>query len=347
LPETVKHFDSEYNLLRRDITGVDCGLRVKEVSMEGKIRVNKRIKGFRDPLMDKFNDQRKGRAEPVAAGVAGGKDSSVALKVVAVLALVAVLGALGYLLHQSQQQIKDLNNTLMTSQEHLSEVSERLETSQQQIGALETGLDKSTSQLTSQRREIGRYKELYQNLKEEQSEQTRELEAIAVKKADQSSVDSLRDQASGIEQQVGEIDTRLGQANSNISDLREQTTRNRQDLEGTQANVASLSTSVDANRKEIAGVKHSLDRDYYNFELQKDGGVIKVFSVALSLKKTNFKDQKFTLEILADGKKLRKKGQSINEPIYFYVEGVKKPYEVLVNKVDKKFVVGYLSVPKG
>ena len=100
------------------------------------------------------------------------------------------------------------------------------------------------------------------------------------------------------------------------------------------------------NAEEIGGVKRSLDRDYYNFELQRNGGVMKVFSVSMQLKNTDFKNQRYHVEIVADGRRLNKKRVNINEPIFFYVEGQKKPYEILVNRVDKKFVVGYLSVPK-
>ena len=49
---------------------------------------------------------------------------------------------------------------------------------------------------------------------------------------------------------------------------------------------------------------------------------------------------------LAEGKVIRKKHQAIDEPIEFYTRTSKKPYEVVVTRVDKKMVVGYLSVPK-
>jgi hypothetical protein len=93
-------------------------------------------------------------------------------------------------------------------------------------------------------------------------------------------------------------------------------------------------------------VKRSLEREYYNFELQEKGGYMKVFSVALSLKDTDWKKRQFDIYLLADGKVIQKKDHSINEPIMFYVEGQQKPYEVVVTRVDKELVVGYLSVPK-
>ena len=97
---------------------------------------------------------------------------------------------------------------------------------------------------------------------------------------------------------------------------------------------------------EIAGVKRSLEREYFNFELQEKGGYMKVFEVSLSLKDADWKKRQFDIYVLADGKVIQKKDQSINEPILFYFEGKKKPYEVVVTRVDKKLVVGYLSVPK-
>jgi len=36
----------------------------------------------------------------------------------------------------------------------------------------------------------------------------------------------------------------------------------------------------------------------------------------------------------------------VNEPIYFYTRGGRQPLELVINKVDKNKVVGYLSIPK-
>ena len=73
---------------------------------------------------------------------------------------------------------------------------------------------------------------------------------------------------------------------------------------------------------------------------------MKVFSISLALKHTNAEKREFDLYVLAEGKVIQKKHQPINEPIIFYTEAGKKPYEVVVTRVDRKFVVGYLSVPK-
>jgi hypothetical protein len=71
-----------------------------------------------------------------------------------------------------------------------------------------------------------------------------------------------------------------------------------------------------------------------------------VNNIGLTLKKTDPKKNKYTMEILADDKRLEKKDKSINEPVQLMVAGNDKPYEIVVNKVDKDQIIGYLSTPK-
>ena len=44
---------------------------------------------------------------------------------------------------------------------------------------------------------------------------------------------------------------------------------------------------------------------------------------------------------------VERKDCTINSPVYFYVNGSKKPYELVVNSVGSTQVKGYLSTPKG
>jgi len=41
-----------------------------------------------------------------------------------------------------------------------------------------------------------------------------------------------------------------------------------------------------------------------------------------------------------------KKDKNINEPIQFYTSKARQPYEIVVNKVQKDMIVGYLTTPK-
>ncbi len=303
------------------------------------------IRQFDDPLMGRL--QKKEDKNSKHAATTGGKGGNrKALVVLGILGLLAVLSIVSYFLYEAQQNIEALSSSLTQGQQQLNSVSQQLQTSQSQLTELQQDLTRNEQKLGSQSQEISRYKTLYRDLKTQQSEQGQELETIAIRKADQETVDALSDRAAGLEGEVGQINTRVGQINNNISDLRDQTTRNRVDLDQTRTSLDEVRLNTESNGQEIAAVKNSLERDYYSFELQKNGSVIKVFDVSLSLKDTDFSKQRFHVEILANGQRIRKKGQHVNEPILFYVDGKEKPYELVVNKVDRKFVTGHLSVPK-
>lgn len=260
--------------------------------------------------------------------------------------LVVGLGFLGYHLFQAQQRISRVNANLAQSQNQLTSVTRQLQDSGTKIEGLEQGLTRSQSQLTTQERELGRYKNLYGKVKSEQEQQTRDLEAISLEKADRSQVDSLSHETAGIKKQLKTVDSRMTRTNSSVSELRKVAGQNRSDIGTTRQALESVRQTAEVNSEELSEVKHSLEREYYNFELQKKGGYMKVFAVALRLKGTDFNRQRYSLDVITGGKRIRKKNQYIREPIYFYVEGTKKPYEIVVNKVNKDYVVGYLSVPK-
>lgn len=312
------------------------------------------LKKFDDPLMDRVKrpTEKKARAS-APPNKSGGGNGSQRFRILGLIALVAVLGIGFYLLYSAQQQIEMLSTDLTSSREALQEVTTQLEESRGKIVGLEDGLSQSQGELGSQKQQLTRYRELYTNLQSEQSEQTKELEALSTRKADQSDVDNLKGQTDGLAENLNEVNSNLTDVNSrmanvdsNLADVREISTRNRADLDATRGDLDSVRSAVEGNTAEISGVRRSLERDYYNFELHRRGGVIKVHDVSFRLRKIDFKRQRFNLEILSGDRKITKKNHYINEPIYFHRANNQKPYEVLIHRIDKRFVVGYLSVPK-
>jgi hypothetical protein len=47
-----------------------------------------------------------------------------------------------------------------------------------------------------------------------------------------------------------------------------------------------------------------------------------------------------------EDKRFEKKNRALNEPIFFYTAGTHLPEEVVVNKVGKDQISGYISIPK-
>ena len=52
------------------------------------------------------------------------------------------------------------------------------------------------------------------------------------------------------------------------------------------------------------------------------------------------------MTVIADDKAIEKKDRNVDEPMQFYVRGVRAPYEMVIFEVTKDGAAGYLSTPK-
>jgi hypothetical protein len=103
---------------------------------------------------------------------------------------------------------------------------------------------------------------------------------------------------------------------------------------------------IATNGKELSALKALGDRNYVEFNLQKTKSFQKIGNVQLLIKAVDPKKNKYTVELIADDKKVEKKDKNINEPLQFYMAGSRQPAELVVNEVRKDQLVGYLSTPK-
>ena len=129
-----------------------------------------------------------------------------------------------------------------------------------------------------------------------------------------------------------------------------QVTGVRTDLDTTKNDLqmarSELGTLIAKNHDEIDQLRRLGERDYVEFTLDKKGQPQKVGAVTVELRGTNPKKNQFNLAITADDKRTEKRNRTVNEPIFFYLKGVKQPLELVINQVEKSKVSGYLSVPK-
>ncbi len=72
----------------------------------------------------------------------------------------------------------------------------------------------------------------------------------------------------------------------------------------------------------------------------------KVGNVTVELKGVNEKHNQFTAAMTIEDKRFEKKNRAMNEPIFFYTSGTHIPEEMVVNKVGKNTISGYVSIPK-
>jgi len=164
-----------------------------------------------------------------------------------------------------------------------------------------------------------------------------------------------------IAQQIDEIKSRTEQATARLTDITSEVSGVKSEVANTRSEIDKtvaelrrvtgdlgvLSGLIATNSKELAALKQLGDRDYYEFSLARKSGPQKVGDVVIQLKKADMKNNRFTLEIVADDRRVEKKDRTVNEPVQFYVPSKARiPYELVVNEVKKDAVVGYLAAPK-
>ncbi|MCL6505982.1 MAG: hypothetical protein K6T59_03060, partial [Bryobacteraceae bacterium] len=147
--------------------------------------------------------------------------------------------------------------------------------------------------------------------------------------------------------------TKLADVSSEVGTVKTEVASTRSELEKTIAELKSVrgdlgvqSGLIATNAKELAALKALGERNYFEFNLAKTKTPQRVGDVAIQLKKADPKRNRYTIEVIADDKRVEKKDKTANEPVQFYVSGGALPYEIVVNEVRKDRIVGYLATPK-
>jgi uncharacterized coiled-coil protein SlyX len=136
-----------------------------------------------------------------------------------------------------------------------------------------------------------------------------------------------------------DVTTLGGDINGVKSDL--ESTKN-----GLQMARGEFGTLIARNHDEIDQLRRMGEREYYEFSVTGKGKRSKVGNLSLEVRGTDTKKNQFTVALYVDDMRLEKKNRSVDEPIYFYTRGGRAPLELVVNRVGKNQVTGYLSVPK-
>ncbi len=199
----------------------------------------------------------------------------------------------------------------------------------EELDAIRTELDDAAKRVGTQSGELKRARKLVANLQDQQQAQTAQLKQELDQKADEQQVGALT-------QDVNSTKSDLGTTQKNVSTLAS-------DLGMARSEMGTL---IARNHDDIEYLRKIGDRDYYEFTLTKDKQS-KVAGVGLVLKKTNAKRYRYNVATLVDDMQVERRDCTVNSPVYFFVNGSKKPYELVVNSVASDQVKGYLSAPKG
>ncbi len=199
----------------------------------------------------------------------------------------------------------------------------------QQFDALKDELDSAAKRLGATGGELKRARATVAELQNEQHQQAEQLQEELAQKADQ--------------QQVGALNQDVSAQRTDLDNTKKALDSVRSDLGMARSEMGTL---IARNHDDIEQLRKMGERDYFEFTANRKA-LARVAGVGLNLTKTNVKQHRFNFDLVVDDVRVEKKGRTINEPIFFYVNGSKRPYELVVNEVKSNEVKGYVSTPKG
>jgi len=122
------------------------------------------------------------------------------------------------------------------------------------------------------------------------------------------------------------------------------------DLDATREDLkmarSEMGTLIARNHDEIDQLRRLGERDYVEFTIVGRNKPQKVGNVTVELKGVNEKRNQFSAAVTIEDKQFEKKNRAMNEPIFFYLSATHIPEEIVINKVGRNTVSGYLSIPK-
>ena len=132
------------------------------------------------------------------------------------------------------------------------------------------------------------------------------------------------------------VDTKVGGVRTDLDSTRE-------DLKMARSEMGTL---IARNHDEIDQLRRLGEREYVEFTIVGKNKPQKVGNVTVELRGVNSKRNQYSVVMVVEDKRFEKKNRALNEPVFFYISGTHLPEELVINKVGKDQVSGYVSIPK-
>ena len=276
-------------------------------------------------------------------------ESSVPPVAIVLLLLIAVLvGATLYLYLQLQSTRTEMASRFQVYDEQFAQIegsvnraSRTVETQVSEVKGLVESAEKTIEQKAQsvESRVLGRTNTLQKELEATKQQQQAALQDVSGK------ITSLSDVASETSAKVGSLTGEVDTVRDDLTQTKEELERTIADLKSVRGDLGVQSGLIATNGEELAALKRLGERNYYEFDIRKSKEAQRVGKIQIRLRDTNEKRGRFNIVVMADDKDVEKKNKTLLEPIQFYVIGSRIPYEIVVNKLEKNRIVGYLSTP--
>ena len=179
--------------------------------------------------------------------------------------------------------------------------------------------------------------QLAQRLADEQQQQEQQVA---------SELNAVKQDASTANSKLADVSSDVAATKTDVASTKSKLDDTVADLKRVRGDMGVMSDRIATNGTELSALRALGERNYFEFDLSKSKTPQKVGGIQVVVKKTDPKRSRFTIEILADDRTVEKRDRTINEPVQFYVNKARQPFEIVVNEITKDHLVGYLATPK-
>jgi hypothetical protein len=231
----------------------------------------------------------------------------------------------------------DFKTVTAKQADQLDLLTRRMDNSDERYAQLRAQFQVTSEKLGMTEQELARAHAMAADIQKRQQQAVQQLNAAIAKKASADEMNKLE----------ADSNAKLGGLSTDLAGTRK-------DLESTKSEFANalsgtkgeLSGAIARTHDELVALAHRSDRDYFEFNVGKKR-TQKVGTVTLQLQKTDPKKNVFTVNLLFDDKPHVHRDRAMDDPVYFYVQGASSALELVVNKMGKDSISGYISTPKG
>ena len=254
------------------------------------------------------------------------------LPVIVILALIA-LGALGFAwsdsakLDQVKQAVAEQIKSAQTmAAQDMTTLKDRLAADEKINNDLQGDLKVVTDKLKITQ---GQLKKARQEATQQNTQTAEMVKTLDSSVHTELATKATTDDVKTVDTRVTKVSTDLDKTNNDLSMAR-----------------SELGTLIARNHDEIDVLRRQGERDYIEFTITGKNKPQKVGNVTVELKGVNEKRNRSNFNYTFEDKTYESKNTNVNAPVFFYPSGTHQPEELVVNKVGKNTISGYLSVPK-
>jgi hypothetical protein len=150
-----------------------------------------------------------------------------------------------------------------------------------------------------------------------------------------------------MESQLADHQSQLAEQKHRLSETQQAVRTTGDQLDGKiNSTRDELNRSIATTHEEVVQLQRKGERNVYEFDLTKSKQFQRVGPLSLSLRKADTKHGSYDMAVVVDDRSLNKDHVNLYEPVWIDLADRAQPIQVVVNKIEKNRVRGYISEPR-